>query len=123
MEYQMNLRKLEICQAILKEVASDPTRGDSYLASFLLADDESLKLYSTGNKEVMSVFVEKAMVMDPEEVATLIANFTLASSRYTLVKTGYTSEEVNQTMAMMKAKQASLLQEGSALMLEVMKQL
>ena len=116
------LRRLELALPLVKEMEKGEPTAFVNLAAMILADDESLKLYASGNKEILKPFADRAYVMDADEVAALLAGFTSASKRFSLILSGFQPEEVNQMEAKQRLRLASLLQDDSAPKPEATKQ-
>jgi len=70
------------------------------MAAISLADENSLKLFIAGNKDILQPFIDQAYDMDPEEVAKLLGFFIQGSKRFSLIVSGLSAEEVNQIQAM-----------------------
>jgi hypothetical protein len=109
-----NLRRLELSLPLVKAMEENDPKAFVNLAAIVMADDESLKIYCAGNKEILQPFLDKAYVMDADEVAALLSGFTSASKRFSLILSGFKPEEVNLMEANQRTKLAALLQDESA---------
>lgn len=94
-----SLRKLEMALPFLQAIEKEEPKALVHLAAIALADEASLKLVDKGNAEIMDALCDQAYGLDLDEVAALLADFTVACQRFKLRVGGLRPEEVNQVLA------------------------
>jgi len=97
MTNSFSLRKLELALPFIKELETNPKMFVN-LAAIAIADETSLKLYANGNTDILDTFKDKIYEMDTEEVATLLANFTQCASKFSMILSGLSPEQIQKIM-------------------------
>ena len=92
------LRRLELAQGLVQRVQDGDSLALVQLAALAMADEDTLKLASAGNKDALGVYAAKAYDMNAEEVAALLAGFIRGSERFTLALRGLSPEEISRHM-------------------------
>lgn len=94
-----SLRKLEMAMPFLQAIEREEPKALVHLAAIALADEASLKLVDKGNTEIMDALCDQAYGLELDEVAALLADFTVACQRFKMRVSGLQPEEVNQILA------------------------